>query len=227
MNPWFLAMMVGGAVIPMFAPTHNRPLARRIFWTGVVIAVIGGFFAAYPPDWRTGLGLALLAGGVMLLRAYFTTPYLKLGGKIYAFNVADSRPDPDRGEKSSGNAVDRAPDSYGGMVTATRSWWLLVPVAALTAVIIGGYVAGGSKPSSWLALVMVGVLLVLAVSRGHEDGSWGYPIARGQRLQFSIIAVITAGFFAVLYLPAYYAGRRWPWRSQRSMEYRAHPRHWE
>jgi hypothetical protein len=69
------------------------------------------------------------------------------------------------------------------------------------------------------------LLVLLAVGAGYGDASWGYAIARGQYLQFVIASVVTVGLFAVLYLLAYSAGKRWPSRRQQSMEYRAHHRH--
>jgi hypothetical protein len=231
MNPWFFVVMVVGALLPVFAPSDNRRVARRVFWCGTLIAVMGGFLAGSSADVKTGLALAGLAAGLMLLRAYFTTPYLKFRGKIYAFSIEDSRPD-SRADAPAGHpralkAADDGSDSYGGMVTASKSWWLFVPITAVCSVVLGGYLVADRRPATWLVLMMAAVLLILAVSRGHEDGSWGYPIARQQRLQFAIVTIVTAGVFAALYLPAYYAGRRWPWRPTRSMEYRAHPRHWK
>ncbi|WP_163762373.1 hypothetical protein [Mycolicibacter algericus] len=38
---------------------------------------------------------------------------------------------------------------------------------------------------------------------------------------------MTAGIFAALYFPGFHAGKRWPRRPKRSMEYRIHPRHWK
>ncbi|BBZ22358.1 hypothetical protein MHIB_07760 [Mycolicibacter hiberniae] len=66
---------------------------------------------------------------------------------------------------------------------------------------------------------------MLAVVTAYGDASWGYPIARGQYLQFGVNAVITVGIFALLYMTAYYIGQRRPLRRKQSMEYRAHPRH--
>lgn len=77
----------------------------------------------------------------------------------------------------------------------------------------------------WLGPSAATLFVVGALGYGYMDASWGYSISRGQRLQFVIIAVITAGVFTVLYVIAYFAGRRWPLRRKQSMEYRAHPRH--
>lgn len=69
------------------------------------------------------------------------------------------------------------------------------------------------------------VILYTPLYAGYWDASWDYPVARGQQNQFAMLTLMTAGIFAALYFPAFYAGQRWPWRPKRSMEYRAHPRH--
>ena len=38
MNPWFIAVMLAGASLPIFAPSDNRRLARRIFWQSFVLS---------------------------------------------------------------------------------------------------------------------------------------------------------------------------------------------
>ena len=75
----------------------------------------------------------------------------------------------------------------------------LVAVAVLA--VLSAYTM---KMRPWLLLV------ILALGTGYGDGSWNYPIARGQYVQFGIITVITAGSFAALYLIAYWAAKRWP-----------------
>lgn len=67
--------------------------------------------------------------------------------------------------------------------------------------------------------------MIIATALGYMDASWKYPIARRQRLQFGAASIITLGVFTVIYLGAYYAGKRWPWHNKGSLEYRAHPRH--
>jgi len=94
MNVFPMVLAFVGAALPLLAPKGNRRLARRIFWMGTLIAVISAFFISYPPDWKLGFTLSLLFGGVMIFRAYTSTPYIKIRGKIYAYSVIDSQPDP-------------------------------------------------------------------------------------------------------------------------------------
>ena len=50
------------------------------------------FFAALP-DWLGGLVFGAATRFGMALAAYFTSSYIKIGGRIYAFHAADERPD--------------------------------------------------------------------------------------------------------------------------------------
>lgn len=162
----------------------------------------------------------------MVTRAYMMTSNIKIRGKIYAFHADDSRPDPSPDNEPPGTGepdYDPAPDSYSGMATAGKMWTLLILGMAICSVNVVIYIAGRERPV--LALAMAALLVTLAAGFGYGDAIWGYPIARGQRIQFLIISVITAGVFTMFYFGAYFAGKRWPSRNKQSMEYRAHPRH--
>lgn len=230
LNIFFIVTGAIGILLPIVAPSNNRQAERRLFWIGFLIALTSAFFIAYPPDWKAGIGWALLTSFLMLWRAYFSTSNIKIGGKIYAFHVEDSRPDPPpittpRIGTAEGDH-DTAHDAYSGLglTTAKKMWWLMVFLMAICSVNVIAYVHDKERPL--LAGVMTALLVVGAAGYGYAgDASWGYPIARGQYLQFIIISVITLGVFTVFYIGGYYAGKRWPWRNKRSLEYRAHPRH--
>jgi predicted cobalt transporter CbtA len=103
-------------------------------------------------------------------------------------------------------------------------WWLMIFGIALCALGVAEYFHFRDSP--WSAASAAAIILVIATVFGYAvDASGGYPIARGQHLQFAIVSVITAGVFTVFYLGGYYVGKRWPWRRKQSGEYRAHPRH--
>jgi len=228
-NTLFVVTTFAGMLLPVLAPSNNRRTGRRIFWIGFLIASTSAFLIAYPPDWKSGTVWSLLACFLMLMNAYFSTSHIKIHGNIYAFNVFDSVPDPSPGDKLATKVdnpdYDPAPDSYGGLATAKKMWWLMVPVMAMCSVDLFTHVLGLDKDRPWLTALTPVVIVVIATVFGYGDASWGYPIARGQRAQFGIITVITAGVFTILYATAYYAGKRRPLRRQQSMEYRAHPRH--
>ncbi|WP_019969384.1 hypothetical protein [Mycobacterium sp. 141] len=215
-----------GFLLQLVTSSNNRQRERRFFWTGFIIVAVSAFFIAYPPDAKSGLLWLAFASFLMLSRAYMMTSNIKIRGKIYAFHVDDSRPDPspDGSPPSSDTPdYDPAPDSYSGFATAGKTWTLLILTMAICSLNVVIYVTDKERPL--LALVLAALLVALAAGFGYGDAIWEYPIARGQHIQFFIISIITAGVFTVLYLAAYFTGKRWPRRNKRSMEYRAHPRH--
>jgi drug/metabolite transporter (DMT)-like permease len=226
MQTIFIVMTLLGVLLPIFAPFNNRQAGRRLFWAGFFIAFVSAFFITYPPDWKAGIVFSLLAAFVMLLNAYFGSPYLKFHGKIYAFHVSDSLPNPSPDGTppagSDGPDYDPAPDSYSGVATAKKSWWALVFVMATCVLCV--VVPAADKPW-WMTPTMAAIGVIIPIGYAYGDASWNYPIARGQRFQFVVISLVTVGVFTVLYFVGYRAGKRWPLRRKQAMEYRAHPRH--
>lgn len=162
--------------------------------------------------------------------AYAYTPYIKIRGKIYAFHVEDSRPDPSsNGAPVPGSGdpdYDPTRDAYSGLglTTAAKMWWLMVFLIGGSAFNVVAYLHFREDP--WILPLSAAFIVFGGVGLGYfADGSWGYPIARGQCLQFLIISLVTLGMFTILCLGAYYAGKRWPWRNKRSSEYMANLRH--
>lgn len=220
----FIAIFVASIAVSVIQQffDHSRSSQRRIYWSCACVAAVAGFLAVYP-DSKKGLWMALFALGAMMLIAYAYTPYIKIRGKIYALSVQDS--DPDRDEASAEATADvqhdPAPDAYSGLLTAAKMWWILIPLMLISSVNTYAFAIGEGE--WWVAAIGIAFLIFLAIATGYGDASWGYPVARGQLVQFIILAVVTVGAFTVLYLGAYAAGRRRPRRSKHSMEYRAHP----
>lgn len=203
----------------------SRSTHRTIYWTCTAAAAACGFMVAYP-NYKEGLlTIAFVVGG-LVMTAYFNTPYIKIGGKIYALTVADSQPDPDveDGQRELGGGdYDPAPDSYSGVLTPAKMWWGMVPLALMTGWSVWASSAG-IQPWRY-AFMGGGLLFVMASVGGLGDASWGYSVARRQYLAFVLVGILTGGVFTLVYLIGYYAGKRWPVRRKQSMEYRAHPRH--
>jgi hypothetical protein len=61
---------------------------RRIYWSCTALGGVSGFFCGYPGVGR-GLGAAAFVVVVMVVSAMRYSPYLKIGGKIYAFSARD------------------------------------------------------------------------------------------------------------------------------------------
>lgn len=229
MHVEFIVLAFVGILLPLVAPFENRRIARRIFWAGFLVAFISAFFIAFPPDWKSGIGLSLLVAFLMLLTAYFSSPHIKIRGKIYAFHVQDGLPDnpPDSTGAPASNDADQdpAPDSYGGLTTAKKYWRILIFMMLMCSLSTVTYIADINTDRPWIAVLAVLTVVVAASVLGYGDAIWDYPVARGQRVQFVIVSLVTAGVFTIFYLGGYYVARRWPLRRKQSMEYRAHPRH--
>lgn len=163
-----------------------------------------------------GIGISVFGVGWMIVTAYVYTPYLKIRGRIYAFHVPDSRPDPLTARTSlpadDDPNYDPAPDSYGGLTTARKAWWVFIFVVALC--VFNVVVRIVEKDNLWIAAIAAVIFVIFAVVLGYGDAIWGYSVARGQRIQFGIISIGTLGVFTALYLGGYFAGKRWPLRLQ-------------
>jgi hypothetical protein len=195
-------------LLPVLAPHKNHAVGRRMFGAGVLVASVSAFFIAFPPDWKSGILLSLLAAGLMLLTAYFTSPYLKFGGKVVAFSTSDS-------EGDGGSRYGGAP-ANGALTSARKLWWLLVPAMALCAFNIGQYIIHKEDPR--LAVAMAVAVVAVAIVFGYGDGLARYSIARGQLPQFVVVSIVTLGVFTVLYFGGYTLGKQRPRRGRESMD---------
>ncbi len=229
MSNVFFVLLVACAVVALAQQyvKYGRSLQRRIYWGSALLGAAAAFLAFYP-DSKKGIGMGLFFMGAMIVAAYAYTPYIKIGGKVRALTVQDSQPDPDENAPQTTTAVsegdrDPAPDAYSGLLSATKMWWLLVPLLIISTGNVYAFASG--RGDWWVAAIGLAFLVFLAVTMGFGDASWGYGIARGQRVQFVIAAIVTVGVFAAIYLAAYQIGRHRPLRRSQSMEYRAHPRH--
>ena len=189
-----------------------------MFWAGILIASVSAFFIAYPPDWKSGVGLSLLAAGLMLMTAYFTTPYLKFGGKVLAFYTSDAEAEAPAGRTSFADGSTRhgGAASNGVLTSARKLWWLMVPAMALCAFNIGQYVVAKENPR--LAVAMVVVVVAVAIVFGYGDARAAYSVGRGQLPQFVVVSIVTLGAFTVLYLGAYLLGKQRSRRGRQSID---------
>jgi predicted permease len=67
MHMEFVVLAFAGLLLPVVAPLNNRRVGRRVFWSGFLIACVSALFIAYPPDWKSGIGLSLFAAGAISL----------------------------------------------------------------------------------------------------------------------------------------------------------------
>jgi hypothetical protein len=228
-NLFFIVLVVCAVVaLAQQYVKYSRTLQRRVYWAAACLGAVAAFLAFYP-DSKKGLGLALFFMAVMVVAAWAYTPYIKIGGKVYALMAQDSQPDSVENSDDTAATVtatqehDRSPDAYSGLLSAAKMWWLLIPLMIISTGNVFAFVSG--KGEWWVAAIGIAFIVFLSVAMGFGDASWGYGLARGQRVQFVIVAIVTVGVFAAIYLTAYQAGNRMPSRRKQSMEYRAHPRH--
>jgi hypothetical protein len=139
--------------------------------------------------------------------AHLTTPYLKIGGRIFALTMADSRPDPDPNTGDGLPKLTPPPDSYPAPVTAATAWWILaiLTVTAAVGVYLGGW--------TWQTAAVTAVLVVLGTVSGIDDASRRLPAFRGQHAQAFVIAVASILLWlapVISYAAGYALGTRRP-----------------
>lgn len=190
-------------LLPLVTVGSERDVGwqRKIYWGGTFGSMVCVFIASLP-NIATGLIFALFAIFIMSLRAYFTSQYIKIGGRVIAFHSAtDTSSRPGRpGELG----VD---EPYSPTVSASRLWWLLI-------VGVGIFGAG----SMWINLASgqelrygilgLGIVVAFAVLGGIGDAMHRQRIARGQYVQFAILSLASAGLFPLFYLIAHAATLR-------------------
>ncbi|KAA0110776.1 hypothetical protein [Mycolicibacterium sp. P1-5] len=196
---WTQVVFAAGLATGFFAvATVLLPISvtgrRRIFWlcwaAAAVLLALSGL--------RRGVVDAVMAGlavmGSGMLYAFYTTPFIKVAGRVWTFWITDAREDPD---------VPPPPaDSYLERVTAPSMWWTLAGLGLIT----GGF----ALSMGWLAPVgiMAGALLAAPLAAmGHLDRKDRYPIARERYFPFAIVvlsSVPTLLWPVLVYFAAYY-----------------------
>jgi hypothetical protein len=198
-------VLVAGVAALFFV--KNRRVERRIYWSTLIIGSILLAAALLHRGWGiavTGFA-AFMFGGVFY--AYMRTPYLKIGTRIYAFSIPDSRPDP-QDEDVHQEAPPMPPrDSYLGVVTARNFWWLVV---ALNCGLAYGVYAFGWR---WQTIAYTAGFALFVAVCGVDDATRKLPIARGQHVQAFVALAASILLWLIppiVYLLAYQVGKRWP-----------------
>jgi hypothetical protein len=200
-NPRTLIFFVATLVcllLPVITVGSERSLSwqRKVYWSSTFGAMACVIIASLP-SFATGGVFAFLILLGMSLRAYFTSRYITIGGRVIAFHSGtgtSSRPG-----RPGELGVD---EPYSPTVSASRLWWLLV-------VGVGIFGAG----SMWINLASgqelrygilgLGIVVAFAVLTGIGDAMHRQRIARGQYVQFAILSLASAGIYPVLYLIAH------------------------
>jgi hypothetical protein len=72
---------------------HDRRAGRRFYWATATIGTVC-FAIGTGRIWPNAVCVALIFSGLVVMSAYLTTPYLKIGERIYASSPENRQPDP-------------------------------------------------------------------------------------------------------------------------------------
>ncbi|GBE65351.1 hypothetical protein MFM001_18130 [Mycobacterium sp. MFM001] len=192
----------------------DRRRGRRFFWSCAAAGIV--FFAlGVGKIWPNGVLAAASFTALVVMVAYVSTPYLKIGDRIYALSIPNQQPD----LPIDGTEPEPAPpppaDSYNGTFTAPKMWWVIAVLACMVAAFTHHL---GWTPKVW-AVVIGGV--AMSTLSGFGDAREGFAIARRQYIPFvvaSIASLFVFAAFPVAYLVGYLAGRWWPPDSERTVD---------
>lgn len=173
---------------------------RRVYWASWLFGTALMASAFIERGWQmVGLVFAVCLVAAICY-AYFRSPYLKLGGRIYSFWIARTQPDP-LPDGSPAPPVISPPDSYRGQITADAQWWLMAVAsvcAGVSALVLG---------MSGATLGVAALPVVLLAGTGYIDSYDGFPIARRRWVQLALIVISSIPVFLlppIAYLIGYY-----------------------
>jgi ABC-type multidrug transport system permease subunit len=88
-----LIFIVAGAAQARYRFIADRRPGRRFYWATSIIGIVS-FAAGVGKIWPNAVVVAAIFSAIVVFSAYLTTPYLKIGGRIYASSPENRQPDP-------------------------------------------------------------------------------------------------------------------------------------
>jgi hypothetical protein len=88
-----LIFVLAGAAQARFRFISDRRAGRRFYWATSIIGIVS-FAIGVGKIWPNGVAVAVIFSAIVAFSAYLTTPYLKIGGRIYASSPENREPDP-------------------------------------------------------------------------------------------------------------------------------------
>ena len=88
-----LVLIAAGATQARFRYISHRRAGRRYYWTTSAIGIVC-FMIGVGKIWPNGILSAGIFTAIVIVSAYLTTPYVKIGGRIYASEPENRLPDP-------------------------------------------------------------------------------------------------------------------------------------
>lgn len=193
-----LCLFAGGLLEHLKVPLTTK---RRMYWYLAALSGILWFLAGYP-NLENMLGFLAMAWVIQLGWAYAHTPYIRINGKIYAFE-----------SKYVNIESENGPDELrrrNEFTTPTKMWWVVAfwPIV-ICAAICSSFLPGREgfsihNDGAWI-LGLLGYCLFFGIVVGRGEAKLDRSIAQGQWPQFIIASICSAGLFAVFYLTAYHA----------------------
>jgi hypothetical protein len=88
-----LIFIVAGAAQARYRFIADRRPGRRFYWATSIIGIVS-FAAGVGRIWPNAVVVAAIFSAIVVFSAYLTTPYLKIGNRIYASSPENRQPDP-------------------------------------------------------------------------------------------------------------------------------------
>lgn len=88
-----LVFVLVGAAQARWRFIADRRAGRRFYWVTSIIGIVC-FVIGVGKIWPNGVLAAVIFTAVVVFSAYLTTPYLKIGDRIYASSPENRQPDP-------------------------------------------------------------------------------------------------------------------------------------
>jgi Ca2+/Na+ antiporter len=207
-----MALLIAGACVGLVAAVasvvvHDGELQRRIYWLGWLIAALCFALAVLPRGWPGSVAIGLLALFAAVVYAYLRTPFLKIGGRVYAVSSIQEEAASDPPQHPRSAASDDSYPAAMGSLPARNMWWILVAMTGIVS--LGIYLVGWT----WQMILGAVFLTLMGALAGIDDGSRKLPIARGQHVQAFIVSVGSILLWLappICYYIGYRVGQRWP-----------------
>ena len=89
-----LIFIIAGHAQARYRFVKDRQRGRHFFWTMSIVG-IACFAVGTGQLWPNAIASAAIFSALVVGSAYMITPYLKIGGQIYASNPENREPDPE------------------------------------------------------------------------------------------------------------------------------------
>ncbi|OSC32415.1 hypothetical protein B8W69_01110 [Mycobacterium vulneris] len=88
-----LIFILAAAAQARYRFVKHRRAGRRFYWATAIVGIVCFAFGT-GRLWPNGVAAAAVFSAIIAFSAYLTTPYLKIGGRIYASSPENRQPDP-------------------------------------------------------------------------------------------------------------------------------------